>query len=92
MQFTAKKNIGGRREIVAQGEILVDNLDAVLPGLHRLVENKFLIVHAHRAVAWAKISGHHLDQGGLSFRAGGYPKCTRQLDRFSVADTLCPLV
>ena len=65
-QFAAKENIGGRRQVVAQRQVLVDDLDAVLAGFHRLVHDEFLVLHAHGAVARPVIAGNHLDEGGLA--------------------------
>ena len=50
--LAAEEDIGGGGQIVAEREILMDDLDAVLAGLDRPVHGQLLAVHLHRAVAW----------------------------------------
>jgi hypothetical protein len=54
------------RQIVAQRQVLMDDLDAVLARLHRLVQDQILAVHLHRAMARGKVAGDHLDQRRLA--------------------------
>ena len=65
-QFAAEVDIRRRGQVVAQSEVLVDDLDAVLPRLDGLVQDQFLAVHLHGAMAGAEIAGDHLDQRRLA--------------------------
>ena len=44
----------------------MDDLDTVLAGFRRLVQDQLLVVHSHRAVARAEVAGDHLDQRRLA--------------------------
>ena len=65
-QFASEKDVRCRRQIVAERQVLVDDLDAVLSRFHRPVKNEFLAIQAHGAVARSKVAGDHLDQRGLA--------------------------
>ena len=65
-QFASEEDVRRRRQIVAQRQILVNDLDAVLARFHRAVQDELLAIEAHGAVARPKIAGDHLDQRGLA--------------------------
>ena len=65
-QLAAEKDVGGRGQIVAERQVLVDDLDAVPARLDRPVQHDLLAVHAHRAVARPEVAGDHLDQRRLA--------------------------
>ena len=64
--LAAEKDVGGRRQVVAQRKVLIDDLDTVLARLDRPVQDKLGAVHPHRAMGRAKISGDDLDQRRLA--------------------------
>ena len=64
--LAAEEDVGRRGQIVAERQILVDDLDAVPARFDRPVQHELLAVHAHRAVARAEIAGDHLDQRRLA--------------------------
>ena len=65
-QLAAEEDIGRRGQIVAERQILVNDLDAVPARFDRPVQHDLLAVHAHRAVARQKVAGDHLDQRRLA--------------------------
>ena len=65
-QLAAEEDVGRRGQIVAERQVLVDDLDAVPARFDRPVQDEFRAVHAHGAVARAEIAGDHLDQRRLA--------------------------
>ena len=65
-QLAAQEDVGGGGEIVAERELLVDDLDAVLARFDRLVEMDLLALHPERAVGRRKVAGDDLDQRRLA--------------------------
>ena len=64
--LAAEKHVGRRGQVVAERQILVDDLDAVPPRLDRPVQHDLATVHPHRAVAREEVAGDHLDQRRLA--------------------------
>ena len=62
LQFAAQKHIGGGGQIVAQRQILMDDLDAVLARLDRAVHDEVRALHPHRAMRGSEIAGYDFDQ------------------------------
>src|SRR5262249_21661770 len=60
------KDVGGGGEIVAEREVLIDDLDAVLARVDRLVHDQLTAVHAHVAVGRGIIPGDGLYQSRLA--------------------------
>ena len=66
-QLAAEKDIRRRRQIVAQRQVLVDDLDAVLARLDRPVQDEFACrPSACVPCARAEVAGDHLDQRRLA--------------------------
>ena len=64
--LAAEEDVGGGGEVVAEREVLVDDLDAVAAGVERPVQDDLAAVHPHAARGWAEVAGDHLDQGRLA--------------------------
>ena len=64
--FAAEKDVGGGGQIVAERQVLMDDLDAVAAGIDRLVHDQVLAVHAQGAMGWQEVAGDHLDQRRLA--------------------------
>ena len=65
-ELAAEEDVRRRRQVVAEREVLVDDLDAMLARLDRPVEDDFLSVDPDGAVRGAEISGDDLDQRRLA--------------------------
>ena len=61
-----EEDVFRRREIVAEGKVLVDDLDALLPRVDRLVEMLRLAVDPHLAVRRRKVAGDDFHQRRLA--------------------------
>ena len=64
--LAAEKDVGGRGEVVAEREILVDDLHALLTGLDWLVEMHWLASDADFAVSRQKVAGDDFDECRLA--------------------------
>src|SRR5690606_40364022 len=65
-QLTPEKDIGRRRQIVAEREVLVDDLDSLATGVDGLVEMHVLIVESQAAGTGEEVAGDDLHQRGLA--------------------------
>ena len=68
LHFTSKKDVRRRRQVVAQRQILVDDLDPVLARLDGAVHHDLFAVHQDRARTGPEVPGDHRGERGL-FRA-----------------------
>ena len=66
MQLAAEEDVLGRAEIVAQGQVLVDDLDALAAGISRLLKMLDLVAQADLALRRQEIAGDNLDQRRLA--------------------------
>ena len=66
LDFAPKEHIGRRRQIVAERQVLVDDLDALLARLDGLMKVHRLAADADLAVGRGEIAGDDLDQGRLA--------------------------
>ena len=66
-QLAAEKDVGRGGQVVAERQVLVDDLDAVPARVDRLVQDELGCPSiAHGAVARAEVAGDHLDQRRLA--------------------------
>ena len=79
--LAAEKHIGRGGEVVAEGEVLIDDLDALLAGLDRLGEMDRLVLDANFAAGRQEVAGDHLHEGRL---AGAV--VAHQAERFAVLE------
>src|SRR5829696_1061088 len=61
LNFPSQENIGRRGKVVAKRQVLMNDLDAVIARLDRLVEYEIDPVHSHGAMRRPKIAGDNLD-------------------------------
>src|SRR3954468_9421858 len=66
LALAAEEDVLGRGEVVAQGEVLVDDLDARGPRVDRLVEVDRAVVDPDLALRGREVAGDDLDQGRLA--------------------------
>ena len=65
-QLAAQEDIRRRRQVVAERQILVDDLDALRAGIGRLVKRHPAAEHLHRAAARRVVPGDDLHERGLA--------------------------
>ncbi len=65
-QLAAEEQVGRHVEIVAQGEVLVDRLDAEVLGVARAADRGLLPVEQDLAGVGGERAGQDLDQGRLA--------------------------
>jgi hypothetical protein len=65
-QFAPEKNVGGRRQIIGQRQILVDDLNADGAGIHRSGEMNLLVLEQNLAVRGREIARDDLHQCRLA--------------------------
>jgi len=66
VELPAQVQVGRRVQVRGQGEVLIDRLDAVLPGVERAGQVHRLAADADFAAVRADGAGQHLDQGALT--------------------------
>ncbi len=66
LDLASEKDVGGGRQIVAQGEVLIDDLDALLARLDGPVEVDGLFIEDDLPGGRRKVSGDHFDERRLS--------------------------
>src|SRR3954454_7612271 len=66
LALAAEEDVLGRREVIAQGQVLVDDLDALSPRVDRLVEMDRAVVDPDLALGRREVAGDDLDQGRLA--------------------------
>ena len=66
LQLAAEKDVGGGREVVAEGEVLVDDLDPLGAGVDRLVKVLHLALEADLAFGGTEVAGDHPHERRLS--------------------------
>jgi hypothetical protein len=64
--FPAQEDIGGRGQVVAQREVLIDDLDPALPRLDRFVEVDRPVLQDDVAGGRREVAGNDLDQRRLA--------------------------
>jgi hypothetical protein len=66
VQLATEEHVPRRRQVIAQGEVLIDDLDALPAGLDRLVEVDGFVGKDHLAARRREVAGNDLDEGGLA--------------------------
>ena len=66
LQLAAEKDVGGGRQVVAKGEVLVDDLDPLGAGVDRLVKVLHLALDPDLAFGGTEVPGDHPHERRLS--------------------------
>jgi hypothetical protein len=63
--LAAEEDVGGDVEVLGEGQVLVDRLDPLGEGVHRVLDRDGLPVHEYLPLVGGVDAGDHLDEGGL---------------------------